>query len=69
MVTPVQRRNAMMTLVNRGLSKSAATKVLGWSRAVACYPLKQPVKDAELRNRITAVSQRFPRFGYRRIAA
>lgn len=69
MVTPVHRREAMVKLVNRGLSKSAAIKMLGWSRAVACYALKQPMKDAELGNRITEVSQRFPRFGYRRIAA
>lgn len=69
MVTPVHRREAMVKLVNRGLSKSAAIKMLGWSRAVACYALQQPMKDAELGNRITEVSQRFPRFGYRRIAA
>jgi transposase InsO family protein len=59
----------MSLMVSRGLSKRAAVRGLGLSRSIEHYALKQPSKDAELAGRIQEVSQRFPRFGYRRVAA
>lgn len=55
--------------MGRGLSKRAAVRGLGLSRAVERYELRQPARDAELAGRIQDVAQQFPRFGYRRVAA
>ena len=51
------------------MSKTAAARYLGLSRAVASDVLKQPAKDAELSARVIEISQRYPRFGYRRVSA
>jgi putative transposase len=53
---------------DRGLSARAACRQLGFSRRTSCYELKQPKKDAPLVQRMIETSQRFPRFGYRRMA-
>ena len=47
MVTPVHRREALQTLVGRGMSKTVAARYLGFSRTVVSYALKQPLKDAD----------------------
>lgn len=39
------------------------------SRRVACYQLRQSLKDQPIGEQLIATSQRFPRFGYRRAAA
>ena len=69
MSSPVGRREAMGCLTSRGISQRKACRYLGFSRPVACYKPKQPVKDRELGDRLMATSQQFPRFGYRRSAA
>ncbi len=59
-----------MRLANdRGLSARAACRLFGFSRRIACYRLRQPLKDAPVKETLIAASQRFPRFGYRRMAA
>jgi len=68
MVTPVDRRRAMHTLINRGLSQRATCRYLDLSRRIACYALKQPAKDAALLTQLRATIQHYPRFGYRRVA-
>ena len=69
MSSPVGRREAMGCLTSRGISQRKACRYLGFSRRVACYTPRQPVKDRELGDRLMATSQQFPRFGYRRSAA
>ena len=59
----------MTVMTSRGLSTRAAVRGLGLSRSIEHYTLKQPGKDAGLSGRIQDVSQQFPRFGYRRVAA
>lgn len=59
----------MKVLMSRGVSKHAAVRGLGLSRSVERYQLKQAPKDTELAGRIQDVTQQFPRFGYRRVAA
>jgi len=69
MVTPARRREAVDVMVCRGLSKTAAARQLGLSRRVMCYEPRQIAKDRELGGQIREVSQQYPRFGYRRVAA
>jgi predicted transcriptional regulator len=59
----------MTVMTSRGLSQRAVARGLGLSRAVEPYARKQPGTDAKLSGRIRDLSQQFPRFGYRRIAA
>jgi hypothetical protein len=59
----------MMVMTSRGLSTRAAARGLGLSRSVEHCALKQPGTDAKLSGRIRDLSQQFPRFGYRRVAA
>jgi putative transposase len=59
----------MNLLISRGVSKRAAVRGLGLSRSIEHYELKQPIRDMELAGRIQDVTQQFPRFGYRRVAA
>jgi putative transposase len=51
------------------LSARAACRLFGFSRRIACYRLHQPVKDAPVIEQLMRATQRFPRFGYRRMAA
>jgi putative transposase len=69
MMTPLGRRRLLALSSQRGLSKRAACRLLGLSRRVACYQLRQPQKDQPIGEQLVATSQRFPRFGYRRAAA
>ncbi len=59
----------MGVLMGRGVSKRAAARGLGLSRWPESYELRQSARDSELAGRIQDVSQQFPRFGYRRVAA
>jgi putative transposase len=68
MSTPTGRREALECLTGRGISKRSACRYLGFSRRIACYDLRQPVKDRELGSKLMATAQAFPRFGYRRSA-
>jgi len=68
MISPLARRRLLALTSQRGLSKRAACRLLGLSRRIACYRLKQPEKDRPLAERLVATTQRFPRFGYRRTA-
>lgn len=54
-------------MTQRGLSERAACRYLGYSRTVAQYRLQQPAKDQLLATQLMEVSQRYPRFGYRRV--
>lgn len=68
-MSPLGRRRLLALTGQRGLSKRAACRLLGMSRRIACYRLRQPVKDQPIGEQLLATSQRFPRFGYRRAAA
>lgn len=59
------RRRLLAIATDRGLSKRRACRLLGLSRAVAQYRLRQPAKDRPALDALLATSQRFPRFGYR----
>lgn len=69
MTSPVGRRRLLSIATDRGLSKRRACELLGLSRAVAQYRLRQPEKDRSVVEAVVETSQRFPRFGYRRTAA
>lgn len=69
MRTPIGRRRLLRLAKGRGLSGRAACRLLGFSRRVAGYELQQPKKDAPAVQQMIEASQRFPRFGYRRMAA
>lgn len=69
MTSPLARRRLMALTSQRGLSKRSACRILGFSRRVACYRLRQPGKDRATTDQLVSTSQRFPRFGYRRAAA
>ncbi len=68
-MSPLARRRLLALAGQRGLSQRAACRHLGLSRRVACYQLRQPLKDRPIGVELVATSQRFPRFGYRRAAA
>jgi hypothetical protein len=68
MTSPLARRRLLALTGQRGLSQRAACRILGLSRRIACYRLRQPEKDRSTAERLVATSQRFPRFGYRRAA-
>ena len=68
MTSPLARRRLLALTGQRGLSQRAACRVLGLSRRIACYRLRQPEKDRSTAEQLVATSQRFPRFGYRRAA-
>lgn len=69
MSTPIGRRRLLRLAKGRGLSSRAACRLLGFSRRVASYELRQPKKDALAVQQMIEASQRFPRCGYRRMAA
>lgn len=69
MISPSGRREALDTLIRRGLSQRKACGYLGFSRRIATYALRQPDKDKIMGEQLMAATQQVPRFGYRRIAA
>jgi putative transposase len=68
MRTPIARRRLLKMAKDRGLSARAACRQLGFSRRVPGYELRQAAKDAGTIQQMIEASQRFPRFGYRRMA-
>jgi putative transposase len=68
MTSPLARRRLLALASQRGLSKRAACRLLGMSRRIACYRLRQPPKDKAIGERFVAITQQYPRFGYRRAA-
>lgn len=68
MMSPLARRRLLALTSQRGLSQRAACRLLGLSRRVACYRLRQPEKDKSIGERLVTLSQQYPRFGYRRAA-
>jgi len=67
-VKPVQKRAAVKIMQERNVSQRRACKEIGFSRSMLIYRPKQPVKDRELIEAVTLLSEQYPRFGYRRIA-
>lgn len=69
MTTPIGRRRVLQRAMDRGVSARSACRLLGFSRSVATYGLRLPVKDQPLVAQLMTASQAYPRFGYRRMAA
>jgi putative transposase len=69
MMSPLGRRRLLALTSQRGLSQRSACRILGLSRSVACYQLRQPKKDQATGQELIRTAQRYPRFGYRRAAA
>ena len=71
MVGPAHRRQAAHAVVKRGLcSGRAACRILRLSRATFWYQARPPTPTQQrLAKRLRALSEKHPRYGYRRIAA
>jgi putative transposase len=69
MIAPLARMRLLALAGQRGMSQRAACRQFGLSRRVACYRLRQPLKDQLIGEQLMMTSQRYPRFGYRRAAA
>ena len=63
MVTAAQRRRAVEHLKSRRISERRACRLAGFSRSAAWYRL-QGREDSALRNRLKALAERYPRYGY-----
>ena len=63
MVTAAQRRRAVEHLKSRRVSERRACRILGFSRSAIWSPLKGR-DDAVLRERLKALAERYPRYGY-----
>lgn len=63
MVTAAQRRRAVDHFKRRRFSERRACRLVGFSRSAAWYRLKGR-DDAELRQRLKALAERYPRYGY-----
>ena len=68
MMSPAGRRAVLEQAMGRGLSGLSACRLLGFSRRVATYRLRQPEKDRPTAGQLLSTSQLYPRFGYRRMA-
>ena len=62
-MTAAQRRRAVEHLKRRRVSERRACRLVGFSRSAAWRPLKS-CSDAELRQRLKALAERYPRYGY-----
>ena len=62
-MTAAQRRRAVDHLKDRRVSERRACRLTGFSRSAAWYPPKGG-DDAELRARLKALAERYPRYGY-----
>ncbi len=71
MVGPAHRRQAAHAVVKRGLcSGRAACRILRLSRATFWYQARPPTPTQQrLAKRLRVLSEKHPRYGYRRIAA
>ncbi len=63
MVTAAQRREAVAHLKTRRFSERRACRLVGFSRSAAWYRLKGR-DDADLRDRLKVLAERYPRYGY-----
>ena len=63
MVTAAQRRRAVEHLKSRRISERRACRLVGFGRSAAWYRL-QGREDSALRNRLKALAERYPRYGY-----
>jgi hypothetical protein len=63
MVTAAQRREAVDHLKNRRYSERRACRLVEFSRSAAWYRLKGR-GDADLRDRLKVLAERYPRYGY-----
>ena len=68
-MTPAAKKEAVRMMMHRGISQRQACRVLGVNRSLLAYTPKQPVKDKALMELVKALSEAYPRFGYRRIGA
>ena len=68
MVRPAQKREAVQMMQAHQVSQRRACMEIGLSRSNMLYKPKQPAKDKPLAESIKALSEKYPRFGYRRIA-
>jgi putative transposase len=62
-VTASQRRQAVDYLKSRQFSERRACRLIGFSRSAAWRPLKGR-NDQELRSRLKALAEQYPRYGY-----
>jgi putative transposase len=67
-MTPVERHAMIDGLSGKGLSRRAACRWAGCSRAVSRYALHRPVQDAERLAAMRKAAKANPRYGYRRVA-
>ena len=57
----------MRALQAEGLSQRQACSLVQCPRKTAQYRLRKPSEDPQLRERLKAIAERWPRFGYRRL--
>ena len=62
-VTARHRRRAVAHLKAQRISERRACRLVGFSRTAMCKPLKGR-NDNELRARLKALAERYPRYGY-----
>lgn len=67
MVSPAMRRRALGSLLEKGISRRLACKVVGLSRNASKAQRRE--RRPELRQEILALSEKHPRYGFRRIHA
>jgi len=68
-MTAQERHELIDELSEKGLSRRAACRWAGYSRAVGRYELRRPSKDKEWLDAMRTAAIANPRYGYRRIAA
>lgn len=62
-MTAAQRRRAVEHLTSRRISQRRACRLVGFSRSAAWY-MRRGRDDGALRNRLKALAERYPRYGY-----
>ncbi|BBG65022.1 mobile element protein [Hydrogenimonas sp.] len=67
MVRPDQKRAAVRMMQAHNVSQRRACQEIGVSRSSMVYKPRQPFKDEVLAESVKALSEKYPRFGYRRI--
>lgn len=67
MVKPADKRIAVRHLKEKCISQSIACKAVGISRSAFVYQSKKSDKDKALMQAVKDFSEKYPRFGYRRI--
>lgn len=68
MVTPTQRRKAATQLCEKGLTQRLSCRTVGISRSTLLYQPRRMEAEKAFAEAVKAMSERYPRFGYRRIA-